>query len=57
MRNEYDDAMARLSSLMDMDFAVGSAEEAELELLALVIESDERSKVEPVMPDPIIVIL
>jgi HTH-type transcriptional regulator/antitoxin HigA len=56
-QNEYDDAMARLSSLMDMDFAVGSAEEAELELLALVIESYERSKVEPVMPDPIEAIL
>lgn len=56
-QNEYDAAMARLSALMDIDFAVGSAEEAELELLTLVIESYERSKVTPVMPDPVDAIL
>lgn len=35
----------------------GSGKEAELELLALVIESYERSKVEPVVRDPIEAIL
>ena len=34
--------MARLSALMDADPAPGSAEEAELELLALVIQTYER---------------
>lgn len=52
-QNEYDAAMARLSALMDMDFATGSDEEAEIELLALVIESYEHTKVAPVMPDPV----
>jgi len=52
-QREYETAMTRLSALMDMDFAVGSAEEAELELLALVIESYESTKVAPVVPDPI----
>lgn len=54
---EYEAAMSRLSALMDLDFSVGSVEEAELELLALVIESYERTKVEPVIPDPIDAIL
>ncbi len=53
----YDAAIARLSSLMDEDFAPGSSKEAELELLALVIESYERSKVSPVSPDPVEAIL
>lgn len=56
-QNEYDNAMSRLSVLMDIDLAVGSAEEVELELLTLVIESYEHSKVKPVMPDPIEAIL
>lgn len=52
-QNEYDAAMARLSELMDMDFLPGSPEEAELELLALVIEYYEHSKIEKITPDPI----
>lgn len=56
-QNEYDAAMARLSELMDMDFLPGSNEETELELLALVIEYYERSKVEEITPDPIEAIL
>ena len=53
----YSDALARLSALMDKELKVGSSEEAELELLALVIESYERSKIAPVSPDPIEAIL
>lgn len=52
-QSEYDTAMARLSELMDKDIATGSDEEAEIELLALVIESYEHSKVAPVISDPI----
>ena len=54
---DYDAAVVRLSTLMDENMAPGSSKEAELELLALVIESYERSKVEPVVPDPIEAIL
>lgn len=53
----YDDALARLSALMDEEFESGSSKEAELELLALVIESYERSKIAPVRPDPIEAVL
>lgn len=53
----YSDALARLSILMDKELKAGSSEEAELELLALVIESYERSKIAPVSPDPIEAIL
>ena len=56
-QRDYDAAMVRLSALMDEDMTPGSSKEAELELLALVIESYERSKVEPVAPDPIEAIL
>lgn len=56
-KRDYDAAIARLSSLMDEDIATGSSKEAELELLALVIESYERSKVSPASPDPIEAIL
>jgi len=56
-QRDYDAAIARLSALMDEDISPGSIEEAELELLALVIESWERSKVAPVSPDPIDAIL
>lgn len=56
-QRDYDAAIARLSSLMDEEFASGSNVEAELELLALVIESYERSKIQPVSPDPIEAIL
>ena len=51
-QHDYDAAVARLSELMDEDFLPGSSKEAELESLALVIASYERSKVEPVVPDP-----
>ena len=54
---DYDAAIVRLSALMDEDMAPGSSKEAELELLALVVESYERSKVEPVVLDPIEAIL
>lgn len=54
---DYESALARLSALMDQDLSVGSSAEAELELLALVIESYERTKVPPVVPDPIEAIL
>jgi antitoxin component HigA of HigAB toxin-antitoxin module len=56
-QHDYDAAIARLSALMDDEIASDSIEEAELELLALVIESWERSKVAPVSPDPIDAIL
>jgi HTH-type transcriptional regulator / antitoxin HigA len=56
-QRDYDAAIVRLSALMDEDMAAGSSKEAELELLALVIESYERSKVEPVVFDPIEAIL
>lgn len=56
-QRDYDAAVARLSALMDEEVAPGSSKEAELELLALVVESYERNKVEPVMPDPIEAIL
>ncbi len=56
-QRSYAESLARLSALMDKDFKAGSSEEAELELLALVIESYERSKVAPVSPDPIEAIL
>lgn len=56
-QRDYDTSVVRLSALMDEEIALGSSKEAELELLALVIESYERSKVEPVAPDPIEAIL
>jgi HTH-type transcriptional regulator/antitoxin HigA len=56
-QRDYDAAVVRLSALMDEELAPGSSKEAELELLALVIESYERSKIEPVAPDPIEAIL
>lgn len=56
-QREYDAAVVRLSALMDEDMVPGSSKESELELLALVIESYERSKVEPVVPDPVEAIL
>ena len=52
-QRDYDAALARLSVLMDQEFSHDSKEEAELELLALVIESYERSKVDSVNVDPI----
>lgn len=56
-QREYDAAVARLSALMDEEIVPGSSKESELELLALVIESYERSKVEPVVVDPVEAIL
>ena len=56
-QRDYDAALARLSALMDEEFAPGSNAEAQLELLALVIESYERSKIAPVCTDPIEAIL
>lgn len=56
-QRDYDAAVARLSALMDEELAPGSSKESELELLALVIESYERSKVEPVVADPVEAIL
>jgi HTH-type transcriptional regulator/antitoxin HigA len=50
-------AVARLSALMDKDPAPGCAEEAELELLALVIQSYEQNHFPPTPPDPIEAIL
>lgn len=56
-QRDYDAAVARLSALMDEEIAPGSSKESELELLALVIESYERSKVEPAVADPVDAIL
>ena len=56
-QQDYDAALARLSALMGEDFAPGSNLEAELELLALVIESYERSKIQPINSDPVEAIL
>ena len=56
-QRDYDAALARLSALMDEEFTPGSNKEAELELLALVINSYESNKVAPVRPDPIEAIL
>lgn len=50
-------AVARLSELMDKDPAPGSVDDAELELLALLIQSYEQSKFPPTPPDPIEAIL
>jgi HTH-type transcriptional regulator/antitoxin HigA len=54
---DYDAAVARLSALMDKDPEPGSTEDAELELLALVIQSYEQSRFPPSPPDPIEAIL
>lgn len=56
-QRDYDDALARLSALMDDEIKPGSSKEDGLELLALVIKSYESSTVEPVSPDPIEAIL
>lgn len=56
-QRDYDDALARLSALMDDEIKPDSDKEDELELLALVIQSYESTKVEPVSPDPIEAIL
>lgn len=56
-QGEYEGAMSRLSSLMDLDPVSGSDDEAELELLALVIEAYESKIVPAVLADPIEAIL
>lgn len=56
-QRNYEAALTRLSTLMDEEFAPGSSKEQDLELLALVIESYERIKVAPVVPDAIEAIL
>jgi len=54
---EYQSAMERLLALMDHDLLPGSDEEAEFELLTLLIENYERKIVPPVDADPIEAIL
>ena len=54
---DYTQAMARLSALMTLDPKVGSKEDNELELIALVIEDYERKIVPPATPDPVDAIL
>ena len=54
---DYTAAVARLSELMDKDPMPGSTEDAELELLALVIQSYEKNRFPPSLPDPIDAIL
>ena len=56
-QRDYDDAVARLSALMDDDIKADSGKEAELELMALVIEAFERTKIQPVTPDTLEAIL
>lgn len=56
-REDYTQAMARLSVLMDLDPKPGSQEEDELELLALVLEDYERKAVPHVQPAPVEAIL
>ena len=56
-QSEYDNAMSRLSALMDQDPVSGSEEEAELELLALVIEAYESKIVPATAADPIEAVL
>lgn len=54
---EYEAAMTRLSCLMDLEIVPSSEEEAELELLALVIEDYERGLVPMAAPSPVDAIL
>lgn len=54
---EHEAAISRLSALMEKDIQPNSDEEAELELLSVVIESYEREQVQPVSLDPIEVVL
>lgn len=56
-KDDYAQAMARLTALMTLDPKAGSKEDNELELLALVIEDYERKIVPPATPDPVDAIL
>lgn len=56
-QRDYEEALARLSALMDEEIKPGSSKEDELELLSLVIKSYESTKVAPVVADPIEAIL
>ena len=53
---EHEQALKRLSKLMDIDPPEGSAEGDEMELLSLVIESYEKKHFPRTPPDPIEVI-
>lgn len=55
--SDYAAAVARLSALMDKDPAPGSDDEANLEILALLIKSYEQGQFPPSPPDPIEAIL
>ncbi|MCF8152005.1 MAG: ImmA/IrrE family metallo-endopeptidase [Burkholderiaceae bacterium] len=55
--SDYNEAMARLSALMAANPGAGSADENELDILALVVEDYERKIVPPVAPDPVEAIL
>jgi len=52
-KKEHAAAIARISDLMDADPAPGSAEENELELLALLAETYEKESIKRQLPDPI----
>lgn len=54
---EHEAAISRLSALMDKEIQPNSVEEAELELLSVVIEAYEREQAQPISLDPIEVIL
>ncbi len=52
-KKEHAAAIARISALMDTNPKKGSAEEDELELLALLIENYEKETLKRELPDPI----
>lgn len=54
---DYEEALARLSDLMDDNIKPCSSKEAELELLALVIESYEQAQIAEASPSPVDAIL
>lgn len=56
-RGDYELALRHLAALIDQRFAAGSSEEADLELVALVIDVYEQGKSAPVAPDPVEAIL
>jgi HTH-type transcriptional regulator/antitoxin HigA len=55
--NDYNEAMSRLSDLMNINPELNSTEDNELELLSIIIEKYERSIIPVVTPDPIEAIL
>jgi HTH-type transcriptional regulator/antitoxin HigA len=56
-RDDYDLALQHLAALIDQQFAAGSSEEADLELVALVIDAYDQRMSAPVAPDPIEAVL